>query len=97
MTSRPRHHSLWKAAKSAGRTVNQSGKYAEKAAVGLGRWATTDHTGATKLVASLPDLGFFNTLSIILVHVVAMIVGAMASGILLALLITHGITALFSF
>lgn len=74
-----------------------AGKYTSNATVGLARWAATDHTGAAKLVASLPDLGFFNTLSIIFVNVVTMILGAMASGMLLALLITYGITALFSF
>ena len=71
-----------------------AGKYASKATVGLARWATTDHTGSAKLMASLPDMGFVNTLSIILVHIVAAILGAIGSGILVFLLIGYGLPAL---
>jgi putative effector of murein hydrolase len=65
MTSRNRYrtHSAWKAAKYAGRMV-------EKSAVGLARWATTDHTGTAKLLSISPSFGFIDTLSMILVTLV---------------------------
>ena len=41
---------------------------AEKAITGLGRWATTDHTGTAKLLANLPPMGFIDTLTVALIH-----------------------------
>ena len=87
MASRNRIHSSWKAAKFAGRM-------AEKSAVGLARWATTDHTGTAKLLANLPPMGFIDTLSIILVTVVTSLLGAVVTGAMMFLLITFGIPAL---
>ena len=49
-------HPAWKATRYAA-------KAAEKAITGLGRWATTDHTGTAKLLANLPPMGFVNTLT----------------------------------
>ena len=40
---------------------------ANKAAVGLARWVTTDYTGTGKLLANLPRMGFIDTLSMIAV------------------------------
>ena len=70
-------------------------KYASKASLGLARWATTDHTGSTKFLANLPSVGFADTLSIILVHLVLTILGAIVSGFLFFLLIAYVIPALF--
>ena len=44
-------HPVWKATPYAFKT-------AEKAISGLGRWATTDHTGTAKLLAELPPMGW---------------------------------------
>ena len=85
--NRYRSHSSWKAAKFAG-------GLAEKSAVGLARWATTDHSGTAKLLANLPPMGFIDTLSIVLVTVVTSLLGAVVSGAMLFLLITFGIPAL---
>jgi len=64
--------------------------------LGLARWATTDHTGSAKFLANLPPLGFIDTLSIILVHIVTTILGAIVSGFLMFLLIAFGIPMLLS-
>jgi hypothetical protein len=69
-------------------------KYASKAAVGLGRWATTDHTGSAKFFATMPRMGFVDTITIVLVHIVTTILGAIGSAFLVYLLIAYGIPAL---
>lgn len=48
----------WDAAKFTGRTT-------EKAAVGLARWATTDHSGMGKALSKMPSMGFLDSISYI--------------------------------
>ena len=58
------------------RSSTQAARFAANAAeiaiTGLGRWATTDHTGTAtllaKLLANLPPMGFINTLTVALIH-----------------------------
>lgn len=37
-------------------------KVAEKSAEGLFRWVTTDHTGMSKALINMPELGFIETI-----------------------------------
>ena len=67
---------------------------AEKAIIGLGRWATTDHTGTAKLLANLPPMGFVNTLTFVLIHILFSILGAVVSAALFFVLIAYGIPLL---
>lgn len=86
----PRH----RPAASASTFTKHASKYASKAAVGLGRWATTDHTGSAKFFANMPRLGFVDTITIALVHIVTTILGAIGSAFVVYLLIAYGIPAL---
>jgi hypothetical protein len=54
--------------------VSATWRTTEKAAVGIGRWVATDHTGASEVVARTPDLGFLLSLKIILFCLVRYIV-----------------------
>ena len=45
--------------RSSTQAARAAGRIAEKAITGLGRWATTDHTGT----ANLPPMGWVDTLS----------------------------------
>lgn len=94
MTSRHRHHSAWKAAKVTGRAASQAAKYAENTALGLARWATTDHTGTAKILANMPPMGFIDTIGMVLMTVVSSLLGAVASAAMVFLLIAYGIPAL---
>jgi len=69
---------------------------ANKAAVGLARWVTTDHTGTGKLLANLPPMGFIDTLITLLVTAVLSVLGALAlaSAAMLFLLVAVGIPLL---
>jgi len=69
---------------------------ANKAAVGLARWATTDHSGTAKLLANLPPMGFFDTLSMIAVTLLCSLLGALVSGVLMFLLVAYGIPMLLT-
>ena len=78
----------------ATQTARFAANAAEKAITGLGRWATTDHTGIAKLLANLPPMGFVNTLSFVLIHILCSILGAVVSAALFFVLIVYGIPLL---
>lgn len=71
-------------------------KVSSKAITGLGRWAVTDHTGAAKLLANLSPVGWIDTLSMILVTALCSLLGAVASAALFGLLLTYGVSMLFT-
>ena len=70
----------WQAAKF-------TAKAADKAAVGLARWATTDHTGLSKRLANMPPMGVGDTARYILVHFLISLAGVLVSGIWIFFLI----------
>ena len=84
--------------RTAARAANHSAKFAgqmtSKAIVRLGRWATTDHTGSAKLLANMPSMGFIDTITMLLAHLLFGILGAVVSGFLFFLLIAYGLPAL---
>ena len=80
--------------RSSTKTARAAGRIAEKAITGLGRWATTDHTGTAKMLASLPPMGFLNTLTFVLIHILFSILGAVATGFMVFALIAYGIPML---
>ena len=46
--------SVWKAAQFIARTL-------DKTASGLLRWLTTDHSGISKMLVLMPDMGFWDS------------------------------------
>lgn len=79
----------WQAAKFTGRTT-------EKAAVGLARWATTDHTGISKMLINMPGLGLVDSLKYSAVLLLASLAGILVAGALYFLLFAFGIPFLLS-
>ncbi len=84
----------YRSAKSAYYAAKSTWKVTEKAAVGLARWATTDHTGTTKLLATMPPLGFVDTVCMVLIQLFFGILGAIGSAIMIVLLFAYGIPLL---
>ena len=80
--------------RSSTKTARAAGRIAGKAFTGLGRWATTDHTGTAKMLATLPPMGFLNTLTFVLIHILFSILGAVATGFMVFALIAYGIPML---
>jgi hypothetical protein len=93
MSSRNRYRT---ASKIANHTANYAGRIAEKSIVGLARWAMTDHTNTTKLLANIPQMGFVDTLVMTLGTLVFLLLGAVASGVMVFLFIAFGIPMLLS-
>jgi hypothetical protein len=85
-----------KSAKFAFQSAKSTGKYAEKAIVGLAHWATTDHTGAARFFANMPPMGFIDTIRTLLVTMVISMLSAVLASFLFFLLIAFGIPLLLS-
>jgi hypothetical protein len=62
---------------STGRTaIRVTGRTTDKAAVGLARWATTDHSGIGRTLENMHLLGIQNTIKAVLVKFILHIAGA---------------------
>lgn len=70
----------WAAARFAGRTT-------EKAAVGLFRWASTDHSGLSRALDDMPEMGFLDSVKYVLAHFLITVVAAIVGGIYIFVLI----------
>ena len=79
---------------SRNRTARTAWKVTEKAAGGLARWITTDHTGTAKFLSNMPAMGFVDTITMILMLIGTTILGAVATGLMAYVLIAYGIPML---
>lgn len=77
---------------SAGMSVAKS---ADKAAGNFGRWLVTDHTGLGDAFNRMPNMGFFDTVHYVVVHIIISLVGAVLTGLLAFIFIAYGIPLLF--
>ena len=91
----PRNHAFT-TAKSA-YAAKSAWKIAEKAAIGLARWATTDHTGTVRALADRPSMKAMDAIVMGLVNLVLTVVGSIASAGLLVMLFTFGVPLLLFF
>ncbi len=72
-------------------------KVSEKAAIGLARWATTDHTGTVRALSERPSMKAMDAIVMGLVNLVLTVVGAVGSAFLFVLLFTYGLPLLLFF
>ena len=78
------------------KAVKFTARQAEKAAVGIARWATTDHTGMGRMLASMPaGMGFVAAVKYIIVQFLIAMVGVAVSGLLFYLMFAYGVPLLF--
>ena len=89
MPSNKRNHS-----QRSAHLAKSTWRFTEKAATDLARWATTDHTGTAKLFATMPPLGFVDTVCMVLIQLFFGILGAIGSAIMIVLLFAYGIPLL---
>ncbi len=61
----------------------------EKASVGLFHWATTDHSGLSKSLSTMPSMGFLDSLKYILCHFLIAVLCSALSAILAFVLIAY--------
>lgn len=69
-------------------------KIADKSATGLFRWATTEHTGLSQRLSSMPNMGFIDTVKFIFLQLAISILAAIVTGVLVFILIAYGIPLL---
>ena len=88
-----RRSSAWKTAQAAGRLT-------EKAAVGLFRWVTTDHTGLSEALRDMPSMSAGETFKYILMQFLIAVVVAVVNGVwvfvLIAFVLPYLLSGLFS-
>ena len=79
----------WKAAKFAGRTL-------DKTISGLFRWLTTDHSGMTRMLALMPEMGFWNSVKHALMRFLITLAGIVLQIVWLYFITLHGLPFLLN-
>lgn len=77
----------WKAAQFTARTL-------DKTISGLFHWLTTDHAGITRMLALMPEMGFWDSLKYALMRFLITLAGIVLQIIWLYLIILHGLPLL---
>ena len=96
MARQSKQHSLrnlkstgWKAAKFTGRTL-------DKTVSELFRWLTTDHSGITRMLTLMPDMGFWDIVKYALMRFLITLAGIVLQIVWLYLIILHGLPLLLN-
>ena len=79
----------WKAAQFTGRTL-------DKTISGLFRWLTTDHSGITRMLALMPEMGFWNSVKYALMRFLITLAGIVLQIVWLYFIIFHGLPLLLN-
>lgn len=78
--------------KSAGYSAAKvTGDITSKTAVGLFKWAATDHSGMSDAIKRMPKMGFLGTIRYILMQFILSIASAVIAAGLMFLLVAYGI------
>ena len=81
--------------KSAGGSAAKiAGRTAENAAVKIGRWVTTDHSGLPSALNNMPEMGFVDSIKYALRQLLRAIARIFVMGILIFIFISFGIPLL---
>ena len=96
MPRQPKYQSMrnlkssgWKAAKFTARTL-------DKTTSGLFHWLTTDHSGMTRMLTLMPEMGFWDSVKYILTCFCIAIAGMVLQIIWIYLIIFIGLSLLFN-
>lgn len=73
--------------KSAGwSAANSTVRTADKAASGLFRWMTTDHSGMSGALLNMPSMGFFDTIRYIIMRLLVTVASLVFMGVMVFVL-----------
>ena len=81
---------------SGWKTAHTAGRVTEKAAVGLFRWASTDHTGFSESLRHIPSMGAGETFKYILMPFLIAVLVAVINGVWVFVLIAFVLPFLLS-
>ncbi|MDE2389258.1 MAG: hypothetical protein KGN35_09310 [Betaproteobacteria bacterium] len=79
----------WKAAKFTARTL-------DKTASGLFRWLITDHSGISRMLMLMPEMGFWDSVKYALIRFLITIAGIVLQIVWLYFIIFHGLPLLLN-
>ena len=79
----------WEFARFTGRTL-------DKTATGLFRWLTTDHSGMSRMLTLMPQMGLLDSVKYVLTCFLITLAGIVLQVVWLYLIIFHGIPLLLS-
>lgn len=82
--------STWRASKAA---YHQ----ADKAFTHAAKWGTSDHTGFSRALNEMPEMGFIDSCKYITLHFIVAMLGALISAVLMFILIAFGIPQFIQF
>ena len=82
------------------KTAHAAGRLTEKAAVGLFRWMTTDHTASSEALRHMPATSFGEALKDLLLQILCAVVVAVVTGVwvfvLMAFVLPYLLSVAFS-
>lgn len=94
---RSKRHTYYPSAqRSFGRAANTTISATEHVAVGLFRWATTDHMGVGSAIELMPGMGIIDQCKYLLMTFIIGFISAALTGVWVALFIGYGIPALIT-
>ncbi len=76
--------------------AKSTGRATEKAAVGIFKWATTDHLGMGRSLLEMPKMGFFASIKYVLMQLLIRLYVIALMGVLILVVIGYGIPFLLS-
>ena len=96
MARNPRSRSMNTHRSSGLKTAQTAGRLTEKAAVGLFRWVSTDHTGFSEALRHIPPMCAADTFKYILMQFLCAVVVAVVNGVWVFVLIAFVLPFLLS-
>ena len=78
-----------------GSIANSSLRVADKAAAGFARWMTTDHSGLSKAMSQMPEMGFMDSIKYFITQMVFSLLSILLTGAIVYVGIAYGIPFLF--
>ena len=96
MARQPRRRSIRNLKSSGWELARFTGRTLDKTATGLFRWLTTDHSGMTRMLTLMPQMGILDSVKYVLMCFLITLTGIVLQVVWLYLLIFHGIPLLLS-
>ena len=96
MARNPRSRSMNTHRSLAWKTAQTAGRLTDKAAVGLFRWVSTDHTGFSEALRHIPSMGAGETFKYILMQFLCAVLVAVINGVWVFVLIAFVLPFLLS-
>ena len=96
MANQSEHQSMRNLKSSGWRAAKFTGRSLDKTASGLFHWLTTDHSGMTRMLTLIPEMGFWNSVKYALIRFLITLAGIVLQIVWLYFIIFHGLPLLLN-